>query len=437
MFPHVFPSLGEPFRLLADLDWPTFLTMFWYMAVVEIPRYTLGFVIIGSVMLLGFRRTRQRTPTQQRKAGRLRVSAIIAGHNEAAAMRKCLVSLNEQTRRFDEIIVIDDGSSDGMRAMLHELRSEGLIDMALSNQVRCGKASSCNLGFEVATGDILVNLDADCSYDRDSIEKLLAPFDDPSVGATCGNIGVRNTTESIAASFQAVEYLVSISLGKRVMDYFNMVICASGAFGAFRKEALDQVGALVVGPGEDLDLTIRLRRAGWGIRFVHDSWCMTDTPASFAALIRQRRRWDRDTLRIRFRKFRDTFSFNNKRFKATETWEQVEFFFLNFLVTMIFPIYIGYLFYTMGTYAWTVLSAVAIVYIVLDLIGFTLAALNCGRYPLKFYLGLLPFVLTFGIYGGLFMRMVRLYAYLEEMILYASYRDSYVPQRVLNVLDRY
>ncbi|AWN41786.1 hypothetical protein DK389_16355 [Methylobacterium durans] len=431
--------MTEPFRLLSELDWPNFLSMFWYMCLFEIPRYTAGFVIIGGVIFLGLNlKPRVRTSEQIRASKRWKVSAVIAGHNEADAMRKCLISLNEQTRKFDEIIVVDDGSTDGMRQMLHKLRAEGLIHMALCNQVRCGKASACNLGFGLATGDIIINLDADCSYDRDAIEKLLIPFDDPKVGTTCGNIGVRNFKQSVAASFQAVEYLISISLGKRIMDYFDLVVCSSGAFGAFRRQAIEQVGVLAVGPGEDLDLTLRLRRAGWKVRFVHDSWCLTDVPHAFSGLIRQRRRWDRDTLRIRFRKFRDTFSFWNPRFKASETWEQVEFFFLNFLVTMIFPIYIGYIFYTLGAAdAYVVLAAVALVYVCLDIVAFVIAAACCGRFSFWFYVQLVPFILTFGLYSGFLMRLVRLYAYLEEMIFYASYRDSYVPQRVLDVLDRY
>ncbi len=94
----------------------------------------------------------------------------------------------------------------------------------------------------MATGDIIINLDADCSYDRDAVELLLEPFVDPKVGATCGSIGVRNHTASIIASYQAIEYIISIGLGKRVQDFFNIVMCVSGAFGAFRRECFHQIG---------------------------------------------------------------------------------------------------------------------------------------------------------------------------------------------------
>ena len=52
----------------------------------------------------------------------------------------------------------------------------------------------------------------------------------------------------------------------RLLAAFDQVVCVSGAFGAFRREALDSVDAFDVGGGEDFDLTLRLRANGWRIR---------------------------------------------------------------------------------------------------------------------------------------------------------------------------
>src|SRR4029077_15317987 len=59
-------------------------------------------------------------------------------------------------------------------------------------------------------------------------------------------------------------------------------------------------GGLDVGPGEDLEYSLRLRRLGHVIRFVPDAWAETAGPTSGISLLRQRARWDRDALRIRF-----------------------------------------------------------------------------------------------------------------------------------------
>ncbi|WP_332685092.1 glycosyltransferase [Bosea sp. (in: a-proteobacteria)] len=420
-------DLDTPLLMLVQLDWAAWLTMFWFMIVLEVPRYTLSAV---AIFISSFTRKHAPTASETRYLDSLKISVVIAGHNEADAIERCLRSLGEQTRRIDEIIFIDDGSTDGMREIINKYRQLGQIDIALSNQVRCGKPASCNLGFSLAKGDIIVNLDADCSYDCDAIAKLIEPFTDPRVGATTGALGVRNYDYSAVTGYQAIEYIVSIGMGKRALDMLDMVVCASGAFGAFRREALHQVGHLAAGPGEDFDLTLRLRRSGWKIRFAADSWCFTDTPATFAAIIRQRRRWDRDTLRIRMRKFRDTFSPGRRKFILLETFEQCEWMVMNVLVTVVFPAYVLWVFWYFGEGALNILIAVAIVYLVLDAIGFLMALCICRRYNSGMVWTIAPYILTFGIYNGIFMRCVRLYAYCEEWIYRASARDSYSPSRV-------
>lgn len=426
-------GLDTPFVILGQFDWAGWLAMFWFMILLEIPRYALSGI---AIFVASFRRKPALSVAEKRALNRLTVSVVIAGHNEADAIERCLRSLAEQTRRIDEIIFIDDGSTDGMREIINKYRQLGRIDIALSNQVRSGKAASCNLGFAAAIGDIVVNLDADCSYDCDAIERLLEPFTDPAVGATTGALGVRNFAHSAVTAYQAIEYIVSIGMGKRALDMLDMVVCASGAFGAFRREAIAQVGRLDPGPGEDFDVTLRLRRSGWKIGFAADSWCFTDTPATVAALIRQRRRWDRDTIRTRMRKFRSNFSPGRSGFNLLETFEQIEWLVLSALVTIVFPIYVAWLFLVFGSDALSILAAVALVYLILDVFAFVMALAICGRYNTNMVLSIFPYLLTFGLYNGIFMRGVRLYSYYEEWVHRASMRDSYSPLRVSHQAHR-
>lgn len=423
--------LADSYRMLSQMDYLSLLSLFWYLVLLEIPRYTLAFVAVG---LASFRPRREILPGF---ADSFRISVVVAGHNEANALERCLATMEEQTRKPDEIIVIDDGSSDGMRPLMHRLMREGRITVGLSNQIRCGKAAACNFGMAIARGDIIVNLDADCSYDHDAIELLVQPFIDPKVGAASGNIGVRNSHASCIAGWQSIEYLISISLGKRVLDALDWVVCASGAFAAFRREALFSVGINEPGPGEDLDMTLRLRRAGWKIRFVGEAWCMTDVPTKLGGIIRQRRRWDRDTIRIRLRKFKDMFNPFTRHWETRELLEQCDFLIFNLLVTVGFPVYIAWMFYIFGTNAVLVLIAVTLIYMVVDSLGFFLAFLVTRRRTRPSTLSLLPFAITIGLYNGYFMRCVRLYAYFEEWLFLRSYRDSYVPQEVLNITSMY
>ncbi|MFP3787151.1 glycosyltransferase, partial [Burkholderia sp. SIMBA_024] len=76
----------------------------------------------------------------------------------------------------------------------------------------------------------------------------------------------------------------------------------SGAFSAFRRKALDDIRGFDVGGGEDLDTTIRLRLKGWRIEYAPEAVCYTDVPTTVYQYIRQRLRWERDAIWIRYRK---------------------------------------------------------------------------------------------------------------------------------------
>ena len=143
------------------------------------------------------------------------------------------------------------------------LQKQGLIAEAHCTQLRAGKSAACNLGFSRASGAIIVNVDCDCILERHALLHLCQPFIDPIVGAIAGNIVVRNADASLIAGFQAIEYLISISQGKQSANLTDQMTCVSGAFGAFRRTAIQGVGGLDAGGGEDLDATLRLRTSGW------------------------------------------------------------------------------------------------------------------------------------------------------------------------------
>ncbi len=105
--------------VLRSLDWQTSLAMFWFMVLLEVPRYSFAFLIVtGQKLAKMFRPTPARALGDELFLKSLKVSVVIAGHNEAGAMRACIRSLAEQTRKIDEIICVDDGSTDGMREVL-------------------------------------------------------------------------------------------------------------------------------------------------------------------------------------------------------------------------------------------------------------------------------------------------------------------------------
>ena len=416
-------TVSDGLTYLLSQSGESFLRLFWFVVIFEIPRYTLGFIAVAAFSLCV--RDGSRRPLA---VGR--VSAVIAGHNEEDSIERCVCSLHEQSRPPDEIIVVSDGSTDRMPAKLRELQQLGLIKEGHTTQVRSGKSAAVNLAVVRATGDFVINVDCDCTFDRQAIKQILEPFADPQVGAVAGNILVRNPEQSLVTAFQGIEYMITISQGKQAADLTNQMSCVSGAFGAFRRRALLRVGGLDSGGGEDLDVTLKLRKAGWKTLFAADAICYTDVPETLAALTRQRFRWERDAVRLRYRKHRDLLNPFSSKFGLEDLAHEIDFLVFNILSAAIFPIYLVWLFLTYGDLAFIILLGAQAGMMALDCFTFALAALIT---PKAKALRLAPYVVGYSLFNGFVMRFIRLGAYLQEWILEASYQDTYVPQKVHRV----
>ncbi len=391
--------------------------LFWFVILFEIPRYAFSFLTAAFFL----QRKDPAPPTDAK------VTAIIAGYNEENSVERCVRSLREQSRPPDEIIVVSDGSSDRMREKLRALVASGHIDQAHCTDLRAGKSAGVNLAWRHATGEILVNVDCDCTLHRDAVKNLVAPFADPRVGAVCGDIIPRNGEATLVTRFQAIEYLICISLGKQAASLTDHVTCVSGAFGAFRREAFETSGGLDAGGGEDLDVTLRLRGAGWKTRFAAAATCYTEVPSTVAALLRQRLRWERDAIRLRFRKHRDLIDPFSRRFLPLELVHELEYLIFNVIGAAAMPLYIVWLFVVYGAFAPAILLAVQAGLFVLDAATLALAAFACQRSKAAALFAYLP---GYSVFYGVFMRFVRLFAYVQEWTIKASYADAYVPRKV-------
>jgi cellulose synthase/poly-beta-1,6-N-acetylglucosamine synthase-like glycosyltransferase len=409
---------SESLAFLTSQSGSSLFTLFWFVIIFEIPRYTLGFVATLALTI----RPRSKQPYHA-----ARLSVVIAGHNEEDSIERCVMSLREQSRPPDEIIVVSDGSTDRMPEKLRSLQSRGLIKEAHCTQMRGGKSAGVNLAVGRTTGDIIVNVDCDCTFDRNALNKIIEPFADPKVGAVAGNIIVRNPKASLVTACQAIEYMISISQGKQAADLTDQMTCVSGAFGAFRRETLDRVGGLDSGGGEDLDVTLKLRTAGWKAVFAAGAICYTDVPETLLALTRQRFRWERDAVRLRYRKHRDLLNPFSKQFDVIELLHELDFIVFNILAAVAFPIYLVWLFVIYGDFAPLILMAAQIGMWSLDLFTFLIAA---WMTPKANAMSLMPYLLAYSPFYGFLMRMVRVAAYVQEWVFRASYRDPYVPKKV-------
>lgn len=231
----------QAWQFLGALPFGSLVAIFWLVLLIEMPRYFVGIQATAAALLLSdWRRPAPLTRTP-------RISILLVGHNEETTLEKCVWSLRSQTYQNFEIVCVDDGSSDATFSIMTRLQREGLVQSVARLDLRGGKASGINLAARMARSEFFVVVDCDCSFEPDAIEELVRPLmTDPSIAAVSGNILVRNWRVSLTASMQAIEYLVSISLGKAYSNVLDQVSCVSGAFGAFRRRAWEQIGGMDV-----------------------------------------------------------------------------------------------------------------------------------------------------------------------------------------------
>ena len=223
------------------------------------------------------------------------VSVIIPAFNEARVIKASVTRVLASADVELEIIVVDDGSTDGTSAIVAEAFA-GEPRVRLVTLANGGKARALNHALTLAKGEIVVSLDADTEFEPQTIARLARWFADPLIGAVAGNAKVGNRV-NLVTRWQAVEYVTAQNLERRALARFDAITVVPGAVGAWRKAALTAVGGYPTDTlAEDQDLTIAIQRAGWRVGYDTDAVAWTEAPETFRALARQRFRWAFGTL---------------------------------------------------------------------------------------------------------------------------------------------
>jgi cellulose synthase/poly-beta-1,6-N-acetylglucosamine synthase-like glycosyltransferase/peptidoglycan/xylan/chitin deacetylase (PgdA/CDA1 family) len=221
------------------------------------------------------------------------VSVIVPAYNEEVGIAAAVASLAANDHPHVEIVVVDDGSTDRTAEIVAALDDE---KVRLIRQANSGKPAALNTGIAAARHEIVVLVDGDTIFEPDTIRQLVAPLADDRVGAVSGNTKVGNR-RGLLGRWQHIEYVMGFNLDRRMHDLLFCLPTVPGAAGAFRREALADVGGVSADTlAEDTDLTMALNRAGWRVVYAPDARAWTEAPATLGQLWRQRYRWCYGTL---------------------------------------------------------------------------------------------------------------------------------------------
>jgi cellulose synthase/poly-beta-1,6-N-acetylglucosamine synthase-like glycosyltransferase/peptidoglycan/xylan/chitin deacetylase (PgdA/CDA1 family) len=276
------------------------------VAELMVPALSVGLMVVGvavigrfgMMLLLARRHYRQRNRRRFSWGAPITrpVSVIVPAYNEKECIANTLKSLAQSTHPI-EIIVVDDGSTDGTSEIARDAAHElGMTNVRVIRQDNAGKPAALNNGVRSASHDIVVMMDGDTVFEADTVRQLVQPFADPAVGAVAGNAKVGNRGTVIGA-WQHIEYVMGFNLDRRMYDLLRCMPTIPGAIGAFRREAVLQVGGMSEDTlAEDTDITIAMHRQGWRVVYQEHARAWTEAPGSLKQLWSQRYRWSYGTM---------------------------------------------------------------------------------------------------------------------------------------------
>jgi cellulose synthase/poly-beta-1,6-N-acetylglucosamine synthase-like glycosyltransferase len=261
-------------------------------------------VYFGVILLFtaGWYRLGRSGRTRPADPGYPRVSVIVAARNEEDAVMTLLEDLEQQDYRDMQVILVDDGSTDGtLRRVQEFLATKGAGNMSIyPNNAHDGQGSkkaAIDHGISLADGQVILLTDADCRVAPGWAAAMAKHFADPEVKMVAGPV-MYIDLKSITDRFEALEFLGLVASGAGAAGAGVPFMC-NGANLAYRRKTFHEVAGFSGNEhyrsGDDVFLMhkVKQRYGSSSIRFATNREAIVGTrPAgSFRAFLRQRARW--------------------------------------------------------------------------------------------------------------------------------------------------
>jgi glycosyltransferase involved in cell wall biosynthesis len=207
----------------------------------------------------------------------MNISICIITLNEESVIATLLDSLLNQSKKANEIIIVDGGSTDKtIEIIRHYQKKHGGIKLLVEKSTR---AEGRNIGIEIAKGDIIATTDAGCVADKNWLKNLTAPFATGRVDVSAGFYRMTGET--------SINKAMSVYLGVRPRKFNNNFLPSSRSL-AFTKKIWEELGGFpdnIEGTVEDTMFNEKLIKVGAKISRVKDAiveWGMPSTIKEYA-----------------------------------------------------------------------------------------------------------------------------------------------------------
>jgi len=222
------------------------------------------------------------------RGGKLpRVTVVIPAYNEADSIGDTIRSVlaSDYPRDRLEVLVVDDGSTDGTAAAAAEAGAR-----VVRHERNMGRGAAVETGIRHARGEIVVTVDADTTVEPDAIRLLVeALASTPRAGAACGRLRPR-VGGGVVGRGQRAEYAIGFAYSKLVKSLLGWMLIPCGAFSAYKRSVVAEARVADT-LAEDFDLGLHVIERGLRLVYEPAAVAYTDAPKTLGQLVRQRVRW--------------------------------------------------------------------------------------------------------------------------------------------------
>jgi cellulose synthase/poly-beta-1,6-N-acetylglucosamine synthase-like glycosyltransferase len=218
----------------------------------------------------------------------MRISILVPCYNEERSLEATIRSCLNQTRYFDELIFVDDSSTDRTPEIL--LRYADRITVRRTVKNTGNKSSAQEFGLQFVTGDIFVTTDADTLLDSRFCEEVERNFNNEDIFAVVGY--VKSIPYNWLTLCRAFEYAIGQNIHKLAQSYMRYIFVMPGAASAFRTDGFRKYISFDHDTiTEDLDFTYKMHLNDLEIEFNTNAVCYTQDPITVKSYLNQMRRW--------------------------------------------------------------------------------------------------------------------------------------------------
>jgi cellulose synthase/poly-beta-1,6-N-acetylglucosamine synthase-like glycosyltransferase len=371
-------------------------------------------------LLISFLEKRPAKKTSKRPTYYPSVSMVVPCFNEGNTLAGTITSLlnMEYPKEKLEILVIDDGSKDNTREIGEEYAKRFPAQVKYFHKKNGGKFTALNFAIEKSTSEFIGCLDADSFVEPDALIEVMKRFEeDKETMAIVPVMKVHNPKTPLEV-MQVAEYTFGIFV-KKIFDNLGAISVLPGPFSIYRREVFKIVGPFHRAHNtEDMEIAFRIQKHGLKIVNAHTAFVYTTVPKTVRSLVTQRVRWTQGFLQ----NSKDYwFMFGNPKFG------NFGLFALPFSISMFFgalymTCFLVYqFFYTittsvtristtgifptiafeMPTLDWFFINTSMLNFLVVAVLGMTLASILIGRNIAKDNFGIVTVVSYVMVYGFL------------------------------------